>query len=292
MDSPWPFTAWGIDVIGPVEPAVSNGYHFILIAIDYFTKWVETSTYKVVTKKVVADFIHNNIVCQFGILKSIITNNKANINSILMREICERFKIVHHNSTAYRSQMNGAVEETNKNIKRILRKIVDNHRQWHEKLSFALLDYRTMIRTFTGATPYMLVYGTEAIIPTKVEIPAIRIIQEAKLDDAEWIHVRKEQLMLIHEKRIDEVCHGQLCQNMMANTFNGKVKPRQFTRGQLVLKKIFPHQEEAKGKFAPNWQGPYVVYQVLSGGALILAEMDVRVTTKLINSDTIKRYYI
>lgn len=58
------------------------------------------------------------------------------------------------------------------------------------------------------------------------------------------------------------------------------------------MNKIFPHQEEAKGKFAPNWQGPYVVHRVLSGEAQILAEMEDRVSMKLINLDAIKRYYI
>ncbi|XP_075107155.1 uncharacterized protein LOC142180124 [Nicotiana tabacum] len=112
----------------------------------------------------------------------------ANLNSDLMRKICEKFKIVHHNSTAYKPQMNGAVEAANKNIKRILRNIVDNHRQWHEKLSFALLGYQTSTRE----TPYMLVFGTEAMIPIKVEILSLRVIQEAKLDDAKWIRVRQE----------------------------------------------------------------------------------------------------
>nr|XP_033513986.1 uncharacterized protein LOC117278614 [Nicotiana tomentosiformis] len=99
-----------------------------------------------------------------------------------------------------------------------------NQTQWHEKLSFALLGYCTTMRTSTGAMPYMLVYGTEAIIPAEVEIPSLRIIQEAKLDDVECIRVRQEQLMLIDEKRTDEMCHGQLFQNRMDNAFNMKVK--------------------------------------------------------------------
>ncbi|XP_070032029.1 uncharacterized protein [Nicotiana tomentosiformis] len=156
--------------------------------------------------------------------------------------------------------MNGAVEATNKNIKRILRKITDNHRQWQEKLSFTSLGYQTTMRTSTGETPYLLVYGTEGVIPVEVEIPSLRAIQEAKLDNAEWIRVKQEQLMLIDEKRMDAVCHGQLYQNRMANAFNNRVKLRQFIPGQLVLKKPSPHQEEAKGKFAPNCQGPYVVH--------------------------------
>ncbi|XP_055824354.1 uncharacterized protein LOC129892839 [Solanum dulcamara] len=144
-----------MDVIGLIEPPISNGHRFILLAIDYFTKWVESSIYKVVTKKVVADFVRNNILCQFGIPESIITDNVANLNSDLIKEICERFKIAHQNSITYQPQMNGAVEAANKNIKKILRKIVDSHRQWHEKLPYALLGYRTTIIASTRATPYV-----------------------------------------------------------------------------------------------------------------------------------------
>ncbi|XP_070057604.1 uncharacterized protein [Nicotiana tomentosiformis] len=101
--------------------------------------------------------------------------------------MCETFKIKHKHFTAYIPQMNGVVEAANKNIKKILRKMVDNHKQWHEKLPFALLGYRTTVRRSIGATPYLLVYVTEAVIPTEVEIPSLRIIQEAELSDAEWI---------------------------------------------------------------------------------------------------------
>ena len=116
-----------MDVVGLIEPSTSNGHRFILVAIDYFTKWVEAASYKSVTKKVVANFVRNNLICRFGVPESIITDNGANLNSHLMRDICEQFKIAHRNSIAYRPQMNGAVQTANKNIKKILRKMIDNH---------------------------------------------------------------------------------------------------------------------------------------------------------------------
>ncbi|XP_055814660.1 uncharacterized protein LOC129884375 [Solanum dulcamara] len=199
-----------MDINGPIEPSISNGHRFILVAIDYFTKWVEAASYKSVTKKVVAEFIRNNLICRFGIPNSIITDNGANLNSHLMKEIYEQFKINHQNSIAYRPQINGAVEAANKNIKTIIRKMIDNHRGWHEMLPYALLGYRTTIRTSIGSTPYLLVYWTEAVIPAEVEIPSLRIIQEAKLSNADWVRNRIEYLALIDEKRITAVCHGQL----------------------------------------------------------------------------------
>ncbi|XP_059285632.1 uncharacterized protein LOC132039106 [Lycium ferocissimum] len=188
--------------------------------------------------------------------------------------------------------MNGVVEAANKNIKKILRKMIDNYKDWHEKLPYALLGYRTTVRTSTGATPYLLFYGTEAVIPAEVEIPSLRMIQEAELDDAKWIRKRHEQLALIDEKRMIAVCHGQLYQQRMARAFNKHVRTRLFQAGQLVLKRIFPNQEEYKRKFAPNWQGPYMVRKVLSGGAVFLAEMDCQEWPRAINSDALKRYYV
>ncbi|XP_070002089.1 uncharacterized protein [Nicotiana sylvestris] len=147
-----------------------------------------------------------------------------------------------------------------------------------------------IFRTSTRATPYMLVYGTEVVIPAEVEIPSLRIIQEVELDDAEWVKSRYEQLDLIGGKRMNVIYHGRLYQNRMSTTFNKRVKPRQLTPGQLVLKKIFPHQDEAKGKFSTNWQGPYI--RVLTEGAITLAEMDIEVWPKPINSDVVKCYYV
>ncbi|XP_055835076.1 uncharacterized protein LOC129903550 [Solanum dulcamara] len=188
--------------------------------------------------------------------------------------------------------MNGAVEAANKNIKTILRKMIGNHRGWHEMLPYALLGYRTTVRTSIGATPYLLVYGTEAVILVEVEIPSLRIIQEAKLSNADWVRNRIEHLTLIDEKRMTVVCHGQLYQQRMTRAFNKRVRPRTFEVGQLVLKRIFPHQNEYKEKFAPNWQGPYIVRKVLSEGALILSEMDGQEWPKPINSDAVKRYFV
>jgi len=94
--------------------------------------------------------------------------------------------------------------------------MVQGSRQWHEKLPFALLGYRTTVRTSTGATPYLLVYGTEAVIPVEVEIPSLLVILEAEIDDDEWVKTRLEHLSLIEEKRLTSVCHGQLYQRRMA----------------------------------------------------------------------------
>ena len=66
MTSPWPFSVWGIDVIGRIAPKASNGHKYILVAIDYFTKWVEVASYFVFKAKPMVRFLEENIICRLG----------------------------------------------------------------------------------------------------------------------------------------------------------------------------------------------------------------------------------
>jgi hypothetical protein len=81
LTAPWTFSMWGIDMIGMIEPRASNGHRFILVAIDYFTKWVEAASYANVTKQVVARFIKKEIICRYGVPSKIITDNGSNLNN-------------------------------------------------------------------------------------------------------------------------------------------------------------------------------------------------------------------
>ncbi|GAU10109.1 hypothetical protein TSUD_418490 [Trifolium subterraneum] len=256
LSSPWPFSMWGIDMIGRIEPKASNGHRFILVAIDYFTKWVEAASYANVTKQVVVRFIKNHIICRYGVPNKIITDNGTNLNNKMMKDLCDEFKIEHHSSSPYRPQMNGAVEAANKNIKKIVQKMVVTYKDWHEMLPFALHGYRTSVRTSTGATPFSLVYGMEAVLPVEVEIPSMKVLMETELAEAEWCQNRYDQLNLIEEKRMAALCHGQLYQRRMKQAFDRKVRPREFREGDLVLKKILSFQPDSRGKWTPNYEGP------------------------------------
>ena len=86
--------------------------------------------------------------------------------------------------------MNGAVEAANNNVKKIVAKMTDTYKDWNNKLPFALYAYRTIVRTSTGATPFSLVYKMEAVLLIEVEISSLRVLMEAKLEEAEWVQAR------------------------------------------------------------------------------------------------------
>ena len=80
---------WGNDIIGPISPKASNGHRFILVAIDYFTKWIEASSFTNITKGVVIRFIKRDIVARYGTPEAIITDNDTNLNNRSVEELCQ-----------------------------------------------------------------------------------------------------------------------------------------------------------------------------------------------------------
>ncbi|RDX97996.1 hypothetical protein CR513_19151, partial [Mucuna pruriens] len=108
-----------------------------------------------------------------------------------MAALCEQFKIRHHNSTPYRPKANGTVEATNKNIKKIIQKMVVMYRDWHEMLP-----------------PFMDIGQQSTLL--QVEIPSLWVLMEAELEEAEWLRTRYDQLNLIEGKRLFALCQGQL----------------------------------------------------------------------------------
>ncbi|XP_020207122.1 uncharacterized protein LOC109792149 [Cajanus cajan] len=132
------------------------------------------------------------------------------------------------NSSPYRPKMNGVVEAANKNIKKIVQKMVVTCKDWHEMLPFALHGYRTSVRTLIVVTPFSLVYGMEVVLLVEAKIPSLRLLMEAKLPEAEWVQSRFDQLNLIKEKRLDSICHRQTYQRRIKKAFNKKVHHRHF----------------------------------------------------------------
>ncbi|RVW62997.1 Transposon Ty3-I Gag-Pol polyprotein [Vitis vinifera] len=171
LASPWPFSVWGIDIIGKISPKSSSGHEYILVAIDYFTKWVEAASYARLTAARVAKFIRSHIICRYGVPHELISDRgvhfKGEVDTLI-----QEYGIQHHRSSAYRPQTNGA------------------------KLPFALWAYRTSFRTSIGATPYSLMYGMEAVLPVEIEMRSLRVALEQHISEAEWAQSRYDQLSL------------------------------------------------------------------------------------------------
>ncbi|GLJ17131.1 hypothetical protein SUGI_0296430 [Cryptomeria japonica] len=294
LASPWPFCQRGLDLIGKIHPLSSNGHKFIITATEYFTKWIEAVPLTQVTGKQIATFILNYIICRYGILVSIITDNGCPFKNQDVCELCDHFHISHHFSTPYYLQGNGQAEASNKTILKILKKTVDDaSRNWHIQLNLALWAYRTSVHTPTGATPYSLVYGTEAILPIEVELPSLQVSLKNIISDEDYRVSRLQELEILDERRQIAFNHLKAYQQQMSHSYNHKVKPRTFEVGDLVLREnpINQQDREKKGKFEPNWLGPYIILVAYGSGAYQLSTTEGEPLEDPINNMHLRRFY-
>jgi len=167
-----------------------------------------------------------------------------------------------------------------------------SYKDWHKMLPFALHGYRTSVCTSIGATPFSLVYEMEAVLPFEVEVPSLRIMADFKLKESEWAQACFDQLNLIEGKRLAAMSHGRLYQRWVKNAFEKKVCLYKFNEGDLVLKKVSQALKDNRGKWAPNYEGPFIVKKAFSRGALVLANMDDEELPSPVNADIVKRYYV
>ncbi|RVW74067.1 Transposon Tf2-11 polyprotein [Vitis vinifera] len=180
---PWPFAQWGMDIVGPL-PAAPAQKKFLLVATDYFSKWVEAEAYASIKDKDVTKFVWKNIVCRFGIPQIIIADNGPQFDSIAFRNFCSELNIRNSYSTPRYPQSNGQAEATNKTLINALKKRLEQAKgKWVEELPGVLWAYRTTPGRPTGNTPFALTYGMDAVIPTEIGLPTIRT-DAAKQKDA------------------------------------------------------------------------------------------------------------
>ena len=148
---------------------------FLLVAIDYFTKWVEAEALATIIEAKVQNFVWKNIVCRFGIPRTIISDNGRQFDCHGFRTFCSSLGIKNKYSSPGHPQANGQTEVTNRTLLKIIKsQLMGAKGAWPEELPSVLWAYRTTARTPTGETPFNLTYGTEAVIPIEVGLTSIR----------------------------------------------------------------------------------------------------------------------
>ena len=217
-------------MIGKVSLKSSNGHEYILVVIDYFTKWVEIASFTRLTTTKVAKFIRSHIICRYGAPHELISDKGVNFIGEV-DTLVQEYGIQHHRSFAYKPQTNGVVAPTNKNIKRILQKMVKTSRDWSKKLYFALWVYCMSCRTSTGATHFLLVYGMEAVLPFEMEVSSLRVALKHQITKTDWLQARYDQLSLLYERRLRSANHMQVYQRKWSGHSRRELSPKYSRNG-------------------------------------------------------------
>nr|GEZ76724.1 reverse transcriptase domain-containing protein [Tanacetum cinerariifolium] len=249
----WPFYKWGIDIAGPF-PEGPGKVKFLIVAMDYFTKWIEAKAVATITGGQMKKFVWDNIVCRFGIPREIISDNGKQFADNPFKDWCDKLNITQHFASVKHPQSNGLVERVNRSLgEGIKARLGEGNKNWVEELPHVFWAHRTMIKSSHGDTPFSLTYGTEAVIPAEIGMPTYRTV------------VERRELAAMSEAR---------SKSKMMKYYNSRVHGVAFKPGDFVYRSNDASHAVAGGKLGPKWEGPYEVTHALGNGAYKLQSMD------------------
>jgi transposase InsO family protein len=162
-----------------LEKGAPGGYTHLLVAVDKFSKWIEARPLtNLKAEQAVAFF--TDIIHQFGVPNSIVTNNGSQFIGRKFLEFCDKYHIRMDWAAVAHPQTNGQVERANDMIlqglkPRIFNRLNKSSRKWLQELPSVIWNLRTNPSRATGFTPFFLVYGAEAVLPTDLEYGSPRI---------------------------------------------------------------------------------------------------------------------
>ena len=161
--------------MGPFPTAIRQ-LKFLVVGIDYFTKWVEAEALATITEKNIRSFVWRNIVCRYEIPRVLVSDNGKQFDNSAFRDFYSELEIKNHYSSLAHPQANGQVEVINRSLLKIIKTRLEGAKGiWPDELPSVLWAYRTTVRTPTGETPFRLAYGAEAVIPTEVGLMSYRV---------------------------------------------------------------------------------------------------------------------
>uniref|UniRef100_A0A2N9ED03 Integrase catalytic domain-containing protein n=1 Tax=Fagus sylvatica TaxID=28930 RepID=A0A2N9ED03_FAGSY len=231
---------------------------WLIVATDYFTKWVEAEPLVHITDADSKRFVWKNIITRFGIPRVLVSDNGSQFTSGPFREFCEQYGIRNHFSTPAYPQANGQAESSNK----------------------TLLD---------GIKKRLREGQRKVVIPLEIGLPTIRTEYYDPVTNETSLAT---DLDLAEERRDSALIHLAAYQNGLRRIYEKRINPRELAVGDLVLRKVMgAKQDPTHGKLGPNWEGPYKIASVAGTGAFMLIGPNNTPVKRPWNICNLKKYY-
>ncbi|GKC96019.1 reverse transcriptase domain-containing protein, partial [Tanacetum coccineum] len=259
---------WGIDISGPF-PEAQGKVKFLIVAVDYFTKWIEAKPAATITGNQVKKFVRYNIVCRFRLPGEIISDNEKQFRDNPFKDWCEKLNIKQRFASVKHPKSNSQVKRENRNLgEGIKARLGEDNRNWVEEGPHMLWAHHTIIKISNEDTSFSLTYGTETVIPVEIGMPSIRCeeVNQAKNNEGLLLN-----LDILKERREKAAVREARSKAKMEKYYNAKVRSISFRPVDFVYRSNDASHAKESEKLGPKWEGPYDVVEALGKGAYKLS---------------------
>lgn len=270
---PVPVKVWslvGIDMIGPLQET-TNGNRYIIAATDHFSKWTEATAVPDKSAKSTAKFLYS-VICRLGCMDILISDQGREFVNKVIDNLMKQLQTDHRIASAYHPQTNGQRERDNRTLKETLGKLVnDQGNDWDEFIPGVLLAYHTSVHDSTKCTPFEIMYGRKAKLPTDLKsVEDGTVLPSTYLDNANpdvlnTLTTIQKKLHLTVSANIHSAQAHQKCNFDRRNTSNQGI-----TDDSIVYIKNNRRIHRMGSKMEPRWIGPYMVIESLDKGRVKL----------------------
>ncbi|CAG8591496.1 5231_t:CDS:1 [Paraglomus occultum] len=276
---------WGIDLIGPL-PRTIKGNQYLVVSIDYLTKWPEAKAIGDKRAETVASFVVDEIICRHGVPSELVTDQGAEFNNQLLKHIAKKTSMTHILTSPYHPQANGQVERMNQTLAGTIRKLIEDYgNTWEEYVATALFAYRTTRQSTTKYTPFYLLHGYEAVTPLNKRL--------ARIGNPKDLQKRLGQLIEILSNRVQARENIRERQKIQKKYYDRGLIGQSYIVGDLVWidKKVL--RRIPRDKMDPKLEGPFIIMRKNKNGTYYVKDRKTGVELKTAYSgDKFRKYII
>ena len=253
FSSPEPFHTVGIDIFGPL-PRTTIGNRYVVVIVDRFSRWLELAAVPDITAETMAEVLVDRIVLRHGCPRRLLSDRGSQFTSQLFKEVSARLGIKKIFTSAYHPQTNGQVERMNRYIAAALSAYVnENQTDWDEYLETIAFSYRTSVVDAIGNTPFYLVHGRDARLPTEISEDLDGSVREDVYQYGVDLTKRIGEAFTLAKESQEKSDAAR------KKLYDAKHQPVALDEGTLVLLHSPLHKPGLSPKLAPKFQGPYRV---------------------------------